>query len=70
VGLDDRVVLWKPQPSHLVGDGPREGPLVSLIPFLDPLREHVGGEVGVEGLVVINSPRIPEEHVVSHILAD
>ena len=35
MGLDDRMVLRKPQPSHLVGDGPRERSLVSLIPFLD-----------------------------------
>ena len=54
----------------MVKEGPREWPLVSLIPFLDPLRENVGSEVGVEGLVGINSPRIPEKHVVAHILAD
>jgi len=43
---------------------------VSLIPFLDPLRENIRGKMGVEGLVAINSPRVSEEHVVSHILAN
>jgi len=70
MGPDDRVVLRKPQPSHLVGDGPREWPLVSLIPFLDLLWENVGGEIGVEGVVGINSPWVSEKHVVSHVLAD
>ena len=70
VGLDDCVVLWKPQPSHLVGDGPRKRSLVSPIPFLDILRENVGGKIGVEGFIVIDSPRIYEKHMVSHVLAD
>jgi len=70
MGLDDRVVLRKPQPSHQAGDGPRERSLVSLIPFLDLLWENVWGEVVVEGVVGINSPRIYDKHVVGHVLAD
>ena len=70
MGLDDRVVSRKPHPSHLADDGPREWPLVSLIPFLDSLRENVGGEIRVDGFVVINSPWISEKRVVGHVLAD
>ena len=70
IGLDDRVVLRKPQPSHLIAYGPRERPLMSLIPHLNVLRENVGSEIGVEGLVIINLPRISEIHMVSHVLAD
>ena len=43
---------------------------MSLIPFLDLLWENVGSEVGVDGLVGISLPRIPEINVVAHILAD
>ena len=56
MGLDDCVVLRKSQPSHLVNYGPREWSLVSPVPFLNVLRENVGSEIVIEGLVVINLP--------------
>ena len=68
--LDDRVILWEPQPSHLVSNAPREWPLVSLIPFLDLLLENPGGEIGVECFIGIDPPRISEKYVVSQVLAD
>ena len=67
---DDRVVSGKPHPSHLVSKCPREWPLVSLIPFLNALRESIGSSVGLEGLVGIDLPCIYEECMVGHVLAD
>jgi len=43
---------------------------VSLIPFLDTLREDAGSKVGLEGLIGIDLPRIYEECVVTHVLAN
>ena len=70
MGLDDRVVLRKPQPSYLISQGPREWSLVGLIPFLNPPREGVGGGIGLDGFVVINLPSTLELHVVGHVLAN
>ena len=70
VSLDDRVVSWKPHPSHLVSDCPRERSTVSPIPFLNALRENVRSEVCLEGLVGIDLPSIYEGCVVTHVLAD
>ena len=70
MGLDDRVVLWKPHPSHLASQSPREWPLVSPIPFLNPLREDVWSEMGLESVVIVNPPCIWEQHVVRHVLPD
>ena len=70
MSLDDPVIWWKSPPSDLVSDSPREWSLVGLIPLLDPLWEHVGSKIGVEGFVVINFPRISHQCVVSHVLAD
>ena len=58
VCLDDRVVLWKPQPSHLVGCGPWEQPLVSLVPLLNQLLESVRRKIGLDGFVGIGLSRI------------
>ena len=70
MGLDDRVVLWKPQPSHLSSYGPREWSLVSPIPFLNVLGKDIGSEICLKGLIVINLPRVSEIYVVGHVLAD
>ena len=70
INLDDRVVLWKPQPSHLVKYGPRERSLVSLIPLLNILWKRVGSKIGFEGLICIGLPCIKEICVVGHVLAD
>ena len=70
MGLNDRVVLWKPHPSHLVQDAPRERSLVSPIPFLNVLRENIGSNIGLDGLVVINLPWISEQQMISHVLAN
>ena len=70
MGPDDRVILREPQQSHLISVGPGERSLVSLIPFLDSLRENVGIEIGVKGFVAADSPSICEHQVVSHVLAD
>ena len=70
MGLDDRVILREPQQSHLISVGPGEWSLVSIIPFLDSLRENVGIEIGGEGFIAVDSPPIREHQVVSHILAD
>ena len=70
VGLDDRVILWKPQPSHLVSYRPREWSLVSLVPLLNILWESVRSEIRLEGLVCIGLPCIEEVCMVGHVLAD
>ena len=69
MGLDNRVVLWKPHPSHLVSNGPREWTPVSPFPFLDPLRKDIGSKVGAKGFVAINPPRISDQYVIGHVLA-
>ena len=58
--LDDRVVLWEPQPGYLVTCGPREQSLVSLVPLLDQLRESVWSKIGIDGLVGVDLPRVLE----------
>ena len=70
MGLNDRVVLWKPHPSHLIQDTPREWSLVSPIPFLNLLRENIGSEMGVECFTVINSPWVCEHYMIGHVLAN
>jgi len=70
MSLDNRVILRKPHPSHLVSNCPREWSLVSLIPFLNALGERVGSKVGLECLIGVDLPRIHEICVVSHVLAD
>ena len=70
IGLDDRVVLWKSQPSHLVSYRPREWSLVSLVPLLNVLWESVGSKICLEGLICIGLPRIKEVCMVGHVLAD
>ena len=70
IGLDDRVILWKPQPSHLVSYRPREWSLVSLVPLLNVLWESVGSKICLEGLICIGLPRIKEVCMVGHVLAD
>ena len=70
MGLDDRIVLREPHPSHLVGAGPREWSLASLVPSLYVLWEDIGGEMGIEGFVVIDLPTISEHHVVGKVLAN
>ena len=70
VGLDNRVVLWKPQPSHLISYRPREWSLVSHVPLLNILWESVGSKIRLEGLVGSGLPRIEEVCMVGHVLAD
>ena len=70
VGLDDRVVLWEPQPSHLARNRPREWSLVSLVPLLNILWESVGSKIRLEGLVCIGFPRVYEHRMVGHVLSD
>jgi len=40
------------------------------IPLLNVLGEGVGNEVGLDGLIGKKLPRIHEEYVVGHVLAD
>ena len=70
MGLDDRVIRWKPQKSHQISVDPGEWSLVGPIPFLNSPREKVGVEIGVEGFIAADSPPICEPYVVSHVLAD
>ena len=70
IGLDDRVVFWKPQPSHLVRYRPRERSLMSLIPLLNILWKFVGSKIRLEGLVGSGLPCVYEQRMVGHVLSD
>ena len=70
IGLDNRVILWKPQPSQLTDNSPWQRSLMSLTPFLNHLRENVGRKIGSKSFVVVSLPRVWNKYVVSHVLAN
>ena len=43
---------------------------MSLIPFLNHLRENVGSKIGSKGFVAVNLPRVWNKYMVSHVLAN